>query len=149
LASYDFAANSGKSNIFENPLTFEEAGGEIIFNLPNGLQAYMLVNGAGRRIDTAPIEIVSNKDDPHDPVVRNGLTCMNCHAQGIKHFDDRADQLRQVILSRHDEQNATTRSAALSLYTDKQELISLLNADAARFAMRLPRQVPRPNMRIR
>ena len=131
--SFDFAANSGKQNIFENPLTFAEAGGEIIFSLPNGLQAYMLVNGAGRRIDTAPIDIVSNKEDPHDPVVRNGLTCMSCHAQGIKRFDDRADQLRQVILAGREQRTANFSKAALALYSEKAEIVGLLNDDAARF----------------
>jgi len=132
--SFDFAGNSGKQNIFENPVTFEEAGGEVIFSLPNGLQAYMLVNSVGRRIDAAPIEIVSNKDDPHDPVVRNGLTCMSCHGQGVRRFDDRADQLRQVILTRSDEQNKELRNMALTLYSDKSEIMRLLTTDASRFA---------------
>ena len=39
---------------------FEHDGGEIIFNLPNGLQGYLLVDGKGERIDEGPIEIVSD-----------------------------------------------------------------------------------------
>src|SRR5262249_9411092 len=48
--SYDFAGSVGKQNLFESPLGpggpngFQHDGGEIIFNLPNGLQAYMLVD---------------------------------------------------------------------------------------------------------
>ena len=57
--SYDFATNAGKQNIFTHPLTFTPSGGEIIFNLPNGLQGYLLVDGRGSRIDDAPIAIVS------------------------------------------------------------------------------------------
>ena len=132
--TFDFAANSGRQNIFEIRSRSSEAGGEIIFSLPNGLQAYMLVNGAGRRIDAAPIDIVSNKENPHDPVFASGLTCMTCHAQGMKHFDDRADQLRRVLLARNDEPTAAARSTALGLYSEKQEMVSLLDADAARFA---------------
>ena len=56
--SYDFASNVGRQNLFERPLgpgatanLFKHDGGEIIFNLPNGLQAYFLTDGLGRRID--------------------------------------------------------------------------------------------------
>ena len=59
--SYDFADNTGRRNLFDHPLgpaagggSFAPDGGEIIFNLPNGLQGYMLVDGSGRRIDRAP-----------------------------------------------------------------------------------------------
>ena len=53
--SYDFASNTGRQNLFEHPLgpnagatSFQPAGGEMIFHLPNGLQAYMLVDAKGR-----------------------------------------------------------------------------------------------------
>ena len=38
--SYDFAGNVERKNIFTHPLSFTHDGSEIIFNLPNGLQAY-------------------------------------------------------------------------------------------------------------
>ena len=47
--SYDFAGNIGVQNIFTNPLDFAHDGGEIIFNLPNGLQGYYIVNASGIR----------------------------------------------------------------------------------------------------
>ena len=40
--SYDFAGSVGTQNIFTHPLSFTHDGGEVIFNLPNGLQAYYL-----------------------------------------------------------------------------------------------------------
>ena len=58
--SYDFAGGAGTQNIFNYPLNFTHDGGEIIFNLPNGLQAYYLVDANGNRLDVAPTEIVSN-----------------------------------------------------------------------------------------
>ncbi len=45
--SYDFAGSVGTQNIFTHPLSFTHDGGEIIFNLPNGLQAYLLVDAGG------------------------------------------------------------------------------------------------------
>jgi serine/threonine-protein kinase len=95
--SYDFRAGAPRSQLALYPLgpkfdgnpfakqAFEQAGGEIIFNLPNGLQGYYLVNGAGNRLDSAPTTIVS---DPRRisgaPDVVTGLSCIACHADGIK-----------------------------------------------------------------
>src|SRR5207244_4177414 len=63
--SYDFAENTGRQNLFEHPLgpqtgetSFQHAGGEMIFHLPNGLHGYLLADSTGRRIDKGPIEIV-------------------------------------------------------------------------------------------
>ena len=83
--SYDFAGSVGTQNIFTHPLSFEHDGGEIIFNLPNGLQAYYLADAGGNRLDAAPISIVSNPA-ASDPTVRNGLSCIGCHTEGMKPF---------------------------------------------------------------
>jgi tetratricopeptide (TPR) repeat protein len=98
--SYDFAGNAGRQNLFTHPLgpgtserTFRQDGGEIIFNLPNGLQGYMLVDGLGRRIDEGPTKIVSVKNRP-DPTVINGISCMFCHARGLI---EKGDQIRQHV----------------------------------------------------
>ena len=56
--SYDFSGSVGKQHIFTYPLSFEHDGGEIIFHLPNGLQAYYISNASGVRIDAAPTSIV-------------------------------------------------------------------------------------------
>jgi WD40 repeat protein len=95
--SYDFSGNSGRQNLFENPLgpntgatSFQPAGGEYIFHLPNGLQAYMLVDAKGKRIDKGPIEIVADPRRP-DQKVETGISCMSCHARGLL---PKADQLR-------------------------------------------------------
>jgi hypothetical protein len=95
--SYDFANNTGRQNLFEHPLgpnagatSFQAAGGEMIFHLPNGLQAYMLVDAKGKRIDKGPIEIVADPRRP-DQRVEAGISCMSCHARGLLF---KADQLR-------------------------------------------------------
>src|SRR5206468_11438159 len=86
--SYDFRGNAGEENVFRDPVRLHPAGGEIIFNLPNGLQAYFLANGQGQRLDAAPIEIVSDRHQPEDPVIRNGRSCMVCHYDGTRSFKD-------------------------------------------------------------
>ena len=91
--SYDFAGSVETQNIFTHPLSFEHDGGEIIFNLPNGLQAYYLVDAGGNRLDEAPIKIVRNPA-ASDPTVRNGLSCIGCHTEGMKTFED---EVRAVV----------------------------------------------------
>ena len=125
--SYDFAGNVGTQNIFTHPLDFTHDGGEIIFNLPNGLQAYYLSTATGERLDGAPINIVSNAG-ARDPVVRNGLSCMGCHTEGMKTFDD---QVRSVI-----EQTPNSpydKAQALRLYAEKSTMDRLVREDIARY----------------
>ena len=129
--SYDFAASVGVRNIFTHPLSFTHDGGEIIFNLPNGLQAYYLADAGGRRLDVAPINIVSNLA-ASDPTVRNGLSCIGCHTEGMKTFKD---QVRAVV-----RQNANppfNKTRALSLYVDKATIDALVDEDTHRYRQAL------------
>ena len=125
--SYDFAGNVGTQNIFTHPLNFTHDGGEIIFNLPNGLQAYYLSTAAGERLDEAPINIVSDAGS-RDPVVRNGLSCMGCHTEGMKTFED---QVRSVI--EQSRNPSYDKAQALRLYAEKSEVDSLVREDIARY----------------
>ena len=122
--SYDFAGSVGTQNIFNHPLSFTHDGGEVIFNLPNGLQGYYLVSASGSRLDAAPINIVSNPA-ASDPTVRNGLSCFGCHTEGMKTFED---QVRSVI-----ESSATPNAQALRLYVEKSEMDVLVNEDMNRY----------------
>ena len=125
--SYDFAGSVGTQNIFTHPLSFTHDGGEVIFNLPNGLQAYYLVNATGSRLDEAPINIVSNPA-ASDPTVRNGISCFGCHTEGMKIFED---QVRPVIESNT---NPTyDKAQALRLYVEKSKMDALIAEDMERY----------------
>jgi phage baseplate assembly protein W len=100
--SYDFKPDSGlTSNLVlfplgpkfsANPFTnrsFVQAGGEIVFNLPNGLQGYLLVDAKGKRIDKGPSDIVFDPDGTSGTTdIVTGLSCMACHSTGIKEAGD-------------------------------------------------------------
>jgi mono/diheme cytochrome c family protein len=138
--SYDFSDNTGRQNLFERPLgpapgpsSFAHAGGEIIFNLPNGLQGYLLVDGSGRRIDKAPGDVVSDPRRP-DRQVENGLSCMGCHAAGLLPKDD---QVRAHVLKSPHAFSPTDREAILALYVPVVRFRSLVKEDSARFARAL------------
>ena len=129
--SYDFAGSVGNQNIFTHPLSFAHDGGEIVFNLPNGLQAYYLADAGGNRLDEAPIDIVSNPA-ASDPTVRNGLSCIGCHTEGMKTFED---EVRAVI-----EQNANPpfdKAQALRLYVENAEMEALVEEDTDRYRLAL------------
>ena len=129
--SYDFAGSVGTQNIFTHPLSFTHDGGEVIFNLPNGLQGYYLVNASGSRLDAAPINIVSNPA-ASDPTVRNGISCFGCHTEGMKTFEDQA---RSVIESNT---NPTyDKAQALRLYVEKSEMDTLVQQDMERYRVAL------------
>ena len=125
--SYDFAGSIGAQNIFTHPLSFTHDGGEVVFNLPNGLQGYYITTAVGSRLDAAPINIVSNPA-ASDPTVRNGLSCFGCHTEGMKTFDD---EVRSVI-----ESNATPaydKAHALRLYVEQSEIDGLMRQDMDRY----------------
>ena len=125
--SYDFAGNVGTQNIFTHPLDFTHDGGEIIFDLPNGLQAYYLSNASGERLDSAPINIVSNAG-ARDPIVHNGLSCMGCHTEGMKVFED---QVRSVVAQTSNP--PYDRAHVLRLYARKSVMASLVYEDSMRY----------------
>ena len=125
--SYDFAGSVGTQNIFTHPLSFTHDGGEVVFNLPNGLQGYYITNATGFRLDDAPINIVSNPA-ASDPTVRNGLSCFGCHTEGVKTFED---EVRSVI-----ESNTTPaydKEQALRIYVEQSKMDVHLQADMNRY----------------
>ena len=129
--SYDFAGSVGTQNIFTHPLAFTHDGGEVVFNLPNGLQGYYLANASGFRLDEAPINIVSNPA-ASDPTVRNGLSCMGCHTEGMKIFED---EVRPVIESNTNP--AYDKAQALRLYVEQSKMDTLLGEDMERYRVAL------------
>jgi WD40 repeat protein/mono/diheme cytochrome c family protein len=125
-----------RRNLFAYPLgpgvsdnLFRHAGGEIIFNLPNGLQGYMLVNAINERIDKGPLAIVSDPKRP-DRAVETGVSCMNCHYSGIL---PKADQIRAYV--EKNPQAFSRNDAALigALYVPEAKMKALMDEDAERF----------------
>ncbi len=105
--SYDFARLDQIENIFANPLgpaptnptrAFQHDGGEIIFQLPNGMLAYRLVNAAGVILDKGPTSIVKQNDAPSQflSAIVNGVSCMNCHGAGLLYKKDEVRAFAQA-----------------------------------------------------
>jgi hypothetical protein len=161
--SYDFADNSPAlhKDIFSSPLGpapwsksagfFRHDGMEILFSLPNRLQAYMIANAHGDRLDQAPTTIVT--DYPSAPfAVTNGFSCMRCHGAGLN--PTRWDEQHKRFLSltenqvlTHVEYNQKAFSADLEhirkLYKEDKKLRPQMEEDIARFIAGLSEVAPR------
>ncbi|MXZ01341.1 hypothetical protein F4Y93_12125 [Candidatus Poribacteria bacterium] len=124
--SYDFAGSVGTQNIFTHPLSFQQDGGEVVFNLPNGLQGYYISDASGNRINEAPTDIVSNPA-ASNPAVRNGLSCIGCHTEGMKKFED---EVRAVIMKGPD---GPTKDQGLRLYVEQAVIDALVAEDTERY----------------
>ena len=129
--SYDFAGSVGTQNIFTHPLNFTHDGGEAIFNLPNGLQGYYLANASGFRLDEAPINIVSNPA-ASDPTVRNGISCIGCHTEGMKTFED---HVRAAIES--NPSPPYNKAQALRLYVEQSVMDARVREDMETYKVAL------------
>ena len=130
--SYDFAGSVGPQNIFTHPLNFRHDGGEVVFNLPNGLQGYYISDASGNRIDEAPTTIVSNPA-ASNPAVRNGLSCIGCHTEGMKTFED---EVRADIMKLPDGQ---VKAQGLRLYVEQAVMDALVAEDTERYRTALER----------
>lgn len=134
--SYDFAGNNQAQNLFASPLgpglrvtNFKHDGGEIIFNLPNGLQGYMLIDAKGNRLDRGPNDIVSDPRRPDHTVV-NGLSCMSCHSRGII---SKEDQIRPHVEANRQAFLKDELQQILAIYPPRQRMQAMMEEDAARF----------------
>jgi mono/diheme cytochrome c family protein len=143
--SFDFADNLGRHDVFQHPLgpgphdgEFEPAGGEIIFTLPNGLQGYMLVNGAGRAIADAPTAIVHDSTNHDDPVIHNGFSCVGCH--GLVGVIPKSDEVRSAVESAG--ADSIRRREVEALYASSRDWSELLRADSARYREALSQLLP-------
>jgi len=112
----------------------------MIFSLPNGMQAYMIVDGTGRRLDAAPTEVVTDKNAA-DKAVRNGLACMRCHERGMQR--DFKDIIRPTVQGLP---SSTTfdKEKALGLYRDWSETEGLLKTDEDNFMKKMERLLGKP-----
>jgi serine/threonine-protein kinase len=136
--SYDFRKTDPAVNVFNFPLgpvfaanpfpdqAFTHAGGELIFSLPNKLQAYMLVNRAGQKLKEGPADIVFDANDSAGTsTIINGMSCMGCHRNGMKLFPDRIREGAAVA----DE----PRRKVERLFPSDLEMTAIMKRDEAQF----------------
>jgi len=137
--SYDFGKSEDRGNLFKYPLgprfagnqfheyAFEADGGEMIFSLPNGLQAYFLATATGERISEGPVEVVrDNKETSGSPVVANAISCMACHQHGMIRLKDTVRDSRAVPFG-------DVRIKVESLFPSATEMEAIIDEDRSRY----------------
>ncbi len=125
-----------RRNLFAYPLgpsfsgaSFQHAAGEAIFNLPNGLQGYILVNANDVRQNKGNTAIVSDTKRP-DRAVEAGVSCMSCHARGINPKDD---QIRDHVAKNAKSFPRKDADLIRALYAPKEKMRALMDDDSERF----------------
>lgn len=147
--SYDFAGNQNRQSLFEHPLgpdgdnAFQHDGGESIYSLPNGFNAYYLSTAKGDRLDTGPTNIVQDTTQK-DLSVTNGISCMGCHDQGFRKAKDeiRAHVAADRTFSKE------VRDAVDALYPPHAEMDGLIDQDTKRFRDALQQAGLEPDAKI-
>jgi hypothetical protein len=148
--SYDFAGNKGDQSLYEHPLgpkgknAFKHDGGESIFSLPNGFQAYYLNTADGKSLNVGPTNIVQDKR-AKDLAVTNGISCMGCHEFGMIKAKD---EIRKIALGGPGGK-AFSRAELReidALYPENEKMDRMLDGDAKRFQDAMFRAGLDPNL---
>lgn len=147
--SYDFLPKRSRGDLTRFPLgpqfadnpfnnqAFDHDGGEIIWSLPNGMQAYMLVDAKGKRIDQGPIEVVFDRSAVlGTPSIINGISCMYCHRNGM--ISEFRDELREA-----DVLGGRAREHLLKIFPQHEAMQDATRQDQERF-LRSLKQVTGP-----
>lgn len=98
--SEDHDSDAGDANALDRLTDSRIAGGEFIWRLPNGLQAYLIANAQGKVLATVPPNIAQDYHTASkDKQVHNPRSCIGCHATGINAFrDDASDLIRSGVI---------------------------------------------------
>jgi hypothetical protein len=151
--SYDFGAFSRSNpltDIFQTPIgpygqlyrngvlieqadepQFTPGGGAGFFRLPNGLQAYVVVDAQGHMMRAAapdisadPLNIAGGRAND------NGTSCLRCHIDGVAEVKD---QVRDVVTKTKGARSNYAVGFVLTLHPPADELSAIINQDAERF----------------
>jgi hypothetical protein len=124
--SNGFEVNVANESIFADPLGFAFAGGEAIFSLPNGLQAYYVAAADGTRLAEAPIGVVIDPAQ-NNGLVTNGASCHTCHNAGMITF---TDTVRQYVEENKFDFDNETYESVMEQYPDKVTFDAQMDRDS-------------------
>jgi serine/threonine-protein kinase len=122
-----FERDVANESIYDNPLDFAFAGGEAIFSLPNGMQAYYVAAANGQRLDTAPIGVVVDPAQ-NNGLVTNGASCHSCHNAGMITF---TDTVRNYVENNRIDFDNDTFESVLAQYPSPAEFQRQMDLDSA------------------
>lgn len=131
--SFDFDGGNGNGDfnranesIFADPLGFAFAGGEAIFNLPNGMQGYYVAAADGTRLNEAPVGVVIDPAQ-NNGIVTNGASCHSCHNAGLIDF---RDTVKDYVIQNRVQFDNETYEDVLEQYPDYDEFKAAMDEDS-------------------
>ena len=128
---YDIADTTAGQSIFADPLGFQEDAILTIFTLPNGLNAYVIFDGAGvRQTDT---EVVL---EPGEAELENSVACNGCHATGLNPI---TDEVRDYVQANSHDFNADQFQEIQDSFLDQPEIDATLRSDVQLYQSALVR----------
>jgi hypothetical protein len=87
MRTFDSLKTAGKRNYADKDQVrrvlledLEFDAGEFLASMPNGLQAALLTDGNGKRVEFADSRVARNTRDPVDVTVKTSIACDVCHA---------------------------------------------------------------------
>lgn len=150
--SYDPVALGGvrERNLFEAPLlaeargsgktNFNFAASEVIYSLPNGMQAYALYANQARAVQppaqktvlqqVAPLNIVADNESPISPEIRNANSCVRCHDRGVI---PAVDEIRDHVIRNASEFERLDVDIVRALYKPNNVVADIFRKDAEFF----------------
>jgi serine/threonine-protein kinase len=90
--SFDFADVDGNDNIFEDPFGFQEGGTEAVYNLPNGMLAFIIADANGVILEDSDILLDTNQGNFR---AVTSVSCSGCHATG---FIPVVDEVKDIVV---------------------------------------------------
>lgn len=127
--SFDFEDVVGNDSLYADPLDFQFAGGEAIYNLPNGMFAYLVAAANGALLNAAPNDVVQDPAQ-NNGIVVNGASCHSCHNAGIIPF---SDTVKPYVLSRPQDFDADTFEDVIEQYPEPEVFDSIVQQDSQFF----------------
>jgi hypothetical protein len=124
----DRLADTVSDSALVAPLARDGDESSVVYTLPNGMPAYFLAAGDGRRLDESSVLIDTNEGDF---VPRTAPSCMRCHSEvGVLPV---VDELRAYAATDPNGRFSARETALLAeVYPSQEDLDALFEADRRR-----------------
>jgi mono/diheme cytochrome c family protein len=145
----EYAPTPGRADVFDAPIGPAARGTQkpdanlVMFNLPNGFNAFFIANTDGVRVNDLPQSVLRNDASPNHRIGA-GLACFTCHENGPKGgTDELRPRLQQDTTLARD-----VRERLLTMHGTADEHQRLIAEDAERLNRAAVAAGLRPGLQI-
>ena len=124
--SFD-ADPDGNGSIFADPFDFDRGGTDVIFQLPNGMLAFILADANDNIVGESNLLLDTFQGDF---IARTAVSCSNCHAQG---FNMVTDEVREFVFENRRRLDREDFEIVDEIYLAPEEFAEYIADDSASF----------------